>query len=183
MSLEQNTVRVDDFHKLIEDRAKWQQALAGFAGLARLRRRRHHHVTTISGYRTIGIGGNSPLPVLFALAHITSVGVLWELTVVASAYVLFQPNEFPRHEGRSDLYSVIYALNSISGRHSLPDFAEFATRITPTPFRTLIRSAPRLTSVLSGAQMLTASSLVCIDYCMKSHPYNGAAFLQCVESC
>jgi hypothetical protein len=108
----------------------------------------------------------------------------WELAIVCAAYALLRPSSVPKssNEG-TDLLNIARALISLAGRRTLPDFQTLAANVSTLPYKTLIRSAPRLLAALRFHRTLTAASVSCTGYCLFHYPRNSPEFYQCLKDC
>jgi len=107
----------------------------------------------------------------------------WELAVAAAAYSVLRAPALTEGRPETDLTVVVGALESLTGRAKLPAFGDVVSEVTTLPMNTLLRQAPRLSSILRRAAPLTAASMACTAFCLSQHPNDAAAFLRCMREC
>jgi len=107
----------------------------------------------------------------------------WELAVAAAAYSLLRAPPLVKSRPGTDLTLVVGALESLAGRAKLPAFQNIVSEVATLPMNTLLRQAPRLSSILRRAAPLTAASMACTAFCLSQHPNDAAGFLRCMREC
>lgn len=108
---------------------------------------------------------------------------LWKLAVSEAAYVNLAAPELARTREPMTLITVTNSLLLNQWQTEFPDFPKTAAHIAGQPFNLLVKATPRLSELLEQNSGLTASSFVCLDFCMKQHPEGGEALRLCVQSC
>lgn len=154
---------LEQYHSMSVDRRHWQAAL--------------QHATRAANI-------DSPIrPQLMAMERIGHSQPMWDLVLVASAYLTLGPVEPIGPSGVSDLYAVATALNSIRGRESMDNFHQIATAVSQTPLNSLHRIAPKIAPLLWTEKTLTAANVACMVYCLTLHPNDSGSFWNCMETC
>lgn len=120
---------------------------------------------------------------LAVLSAISQARGTWELAVAAAAYSVLRAPTLVESRTGTDLAVVVDALESLARRAKLLGFPDIVSEVATLPLNTLLRQAPRLSSILRRAAPLTAASMACTAFCLSQHPNDAAGFLRCMREC